>query len=340
LYDVGLEWDFAALTQYGILVFPGLGDGHFQSPISLQTAVPANFIVTTDFARSGADGIAAIGTEGIAAFRSSRIAASVSPLYSVVLGSPAVLHAYASGYGPLAFQWRKDGVALADGGAISGSATDTLTIDPVSLADAGSYDVLVTDSCGSVASNAAILSVEFADVPVSSPFHDDILTIATAGITGGCGGANYCPASPVRRDQMAVFLLKSEHGSSYTPPACTGVFVDVPCPSPFADWVEQLATEGVTGGCGGGNYCPGGSVTRAQMAVFLLKTSQGAGYAPPPATGIFGDVPVGSFAADFIEDLYNRGITGGCSASPLLYCPGSSVSRQQMATFLVRTFGL
>jgi hypothetical protein len=47
---------------------------------------------------------------------------------------------------------------------------------------------------------------------------------------------------------------------------------------------------------------------------------------------------VGSFAADFIEDLYNRGITGGCSASPLLYCPNNPVNRGQMATFLVRTF--
>jgi hypothetical protein len=189
-----------------------------------------------------------------------------------------------------------------------------------------------------VSSNELALIVEFADVPASSPFHNDIITVATNGITGGCGGGNYCPTSPVRRDQMAVFLLKSEHGSGYAPPPCAGVFADVPCPSAFADWVEQLAAEGVTSGCGGGDYCPDQSVTRAQMAVFLLKTSQGSSYAPPAATGIFGDVPVGSFAADFIEDLYNRGITGGCQASPLLYCPGNIVLRQQMATFLVRTF--
>ena len=39
------------------------------------------------------------------------------------------------------------------------------------------------------------------------------------GITGGCGGGDFCPQNPVRRDQMAVFLLKAEHGSSYVPPA-------------------------------------------------------------------------------------------------------------------------
>jgi hypothetical protein len=56
--------------------------------------------------------------------------------------------------------------------------------------------------------------------------------------------------------------------------------------------------------------------------------------------GIFGDVPVGAFAADWIEDLYGRGITGGCQASPLMYCPNNPNTRGQMAVFLVKTFGL
>ena len=257
-----------------------------------------------------------------------------------MVGTAAVLRVDAGGFGSLSYQWRRNGTPLADGGAVSGSTTATLTISPVSFADAASYDVLLTDSCGTVASSPGSLAVEFADVPTTSLFHDDIITIATAGITSGCGGSNYCPASPVRRDQMAVFLLKSEHGSAYAPPVCSGLFDDVACPSLFADWVEQLATEGVTSGCGGGNYCPASSVTRAQMAVFLLKTKNGSAYVPPPAIGIFGDDPVGSFAADFIEALYNASISGGCQTSPLLYCPGNPVSRQQMAPLLVRTFGL
>ena len=51
-------------------------------------------------------------------------------------------------------------------------------------------------------------------------------------------------------------------------------FLDVPCPSPFADWIEQLAAESITGGCGGGNYCPAQSVRRDQMAAFLFNTFQ------------------------------------------------------------------
>ena len=316
----------------------GLGSGTFAAPIGYPNAGYGTPILIGDVDGNQAPDVIVEGQfPDFSLLLNARLGASVLPAAAIV-GSAAPLHARAGGFPPFTYQWRKDGVPLSDGGSISGSQTATLTIDPVSFDDAGSYDVIVTDDCGTVTSSAAALSVEFADVSTSSPFHDDILAIATAGITGGCGGGNYCPTSPVRRDQMAAFLLKSEHGSAYTPPACTGVFSDVPCPGSFTDWVEQLAAEGVTGGCGTDIYCPSQSVTRAQMAIFLLKTSEGSGYVPPPATGIFGDVPPGSFGADFIEDLYNRGITGGCSTSPLLYCPASLVLRQQMATLLVRTF--
>ena len=327
------------LTDYASeVVVRNLGGGAFGIPSAYPDSAATGALLVGDLEGNGTpDTLISANGFGAVILKSARLGAALVD-FSPIAGSRAQWFAHASGFGPLTYQWRKGGVPLSDGGAISGAHTGTLTIDPVSFGDAGAYDVLVTDSCGAAGSNSATLSVEFADVPVSSPFHADILTVATAGITAGCGGGNYCPASPVRRDQMAVFLLKSEHGSAYVPPDCAGTFADVACPGPFTNWVEQLAAEGVTTGCGGGNYCPDSSVTRAQMAVFLLKTSLGSGYAPPAAAGIFNDVPTGAFAADFIEDLYNRAISGGCSASPLLYCPNNPVLRQQMATFLVRTF--
>ncbi len=69
---------------------------------------------------------------------------------------------------------------------------------------------------------------------------------------------------------MAVFVWKALHGSE-PPPACEGIFADVPCPSQFADYIEGIAAEGITAGCGGGDYCPDQSITNAQMAVFLVK---------------------------------------------------------------------
>ena len=106
------------------------------------------------------------------------------------------------------------------------------------------------------------------------------------------------------------------------------------------DWIEQLHAEGITGGCGSGNDRPDAAVTRAQMAIFLLKTEHGVSYTPPGCTGLFGDVSCPSLFADWIEELYVEGVTGGCSVSPLLYCPNSAVTRGQMAVFLVKTFSL
>jgi len=203
------------------------------------------------------------------------------------------------------------------------------------------YDVVVRNPNSGYAVKAGGWTTDFLDVAPSDPFHDAILTILREGISSGCGSGNYCPLVSVTRAQMAVFLVKAKFGSGYQPPAPSGtVFGDVPADGFAAAYIEQLAALGVTGGCGFGNYCPNAPVTRAQMAVFLLKTSLGETYVPPPATGVFADVPVGSFAAAWIEDLYARGVTAGCNLVPLLYCPESPNTRGQMAVFIVRTFGL
>jgi hypothetical protein len=54
-------------------------------------------------------------------------------------------------------------------------------------------------------------------------------------------------------------------------PPATPTFGDVPGSHPFYAFIEALAKSGVTGGCGGGNYCPESPLTRGQMAVFLSK---------------------------------------------------------------------
>jgi ELWxxDGT repeat protein len=101
---------------------------------------------------------------------------------------------------------------------------------------------------------------------------DWIEALKNDGITSGCATGLYCPEDPVTRAQMALFLLKAKHGASYSPPPATGVFDDVPVGYWADKWIEQLATEGITGGCATGLYCPNDPITRAQMAVFLVKT--------------------------------------------------------------------
>jgi hypothetical protein len=63
----------------------------------------------------------------------------------------------------------------------------------------------------------------------------------------------------------------------YTPPPCVaGVpFADVTCSTFYDAWIEQFAADGITAGCGNGNYCPNENVTRAEMAVFIEAAMHG-----------------------------------------------------------------
>jgi hypothetical protein len=194
------------------------------------------------------------------------------------------------------------------------------------------------------AADFTVSVVSFVDVRSSDSFWLWIEALVQAGMTGGCGTSPpaYCPDQSVSRAQMAVFLLRGIHGADYTPPAASGIFADVPPDHPFAAWIEQLFAEEITSGCGTKplRYCPDQGVTRGPLAVFLLRSNHGPGYQPPVARGIFADVPLGHPFARWIEQLFVEAITGGCGTDPARYCPDQSVTRGQMAVFLVRTFGL
>lgn len=184
----------------------------------------------------------------------------------------------------------------------------------------------------------------FVDIPPGYWAEAAIYNIYNAGITTGCSQnpLKYCPENTVTRTQMAVFLGRAVHGSSFIPPSAIGYFSDVPVTYWAADWIEQFYRDGITSGCSTNppRYCPYNPVTRAQMAIFLLRSKHGKNYTPPSATGIFSDVPTSYWAAAWIEQLYKEGITTGCGTGPLRYCPENSVTRAQMAVFMMRTFGL
>lgn len=82
-------------------------------------------------------------------------------------------------------------------------------------------------------------------------------------------------AEELTREEMAKALVQSLGGPPvYTPPPCVQgqeEFNDVLFNNPFCRWIEELDRRSITGGCGGGNYCPGAPVTRSQMAVFVVK---------------------------------------------------------------------
>jgi hypothetical protein len=162
------------------------------------------------------------------------------------------------------------------------------------------------------------------------------------GVTSGCGNGNFCPTQTVTREQMSVFMLRAKYGPGYLPPKAVGAYVDVSVSHWAAGWIEQAAREGIIAPCKPSTrmFCPSTAVTREYMAVFLLKAKYGSAYNPPRASGVFTDVPVSHWAAGWIEKLSADGITSGCSTTPRKYCPAGTVTRDQMAVFLVRNFHL
>jgi uncharacterized repeat protein (TIGR01451 family) len=313
--------------------------------LDITTAPPITLVVTAPAGtaeNSASVGSAVTDTNGANNSASASTTVDAAPAQPTInatnwvpVGATGIPASVADHTGSI-YTWTLTGGTIA-----SGQSTNAVTLDAGDPGTTMTLQVIETNAanCPSPAAFAKI-QVDFLDVPPAYLFHDYVDTVARSGVTAGCGGGNFCPDAPNTRAQMAVFLLKSKYGADHVPPPAVGMFLDVPAGDPFAPWIEELASLGVTGGCGGGNYCPALPVTRAQMAVFLLKTLLDSAYVPPAASGIFADVPPGAFAADWIEDLYSRSITGGCQASPLLYCPDNPNTRGQMAVFLTKTFTL
>ena len=306
---------------FGQVTTDGSGVGNFDVTLSVAIA-PGDFVSAT-----------ATDPEGNTSEFSQRLPFSVFP----VSGDPAGGQAITVQGTDFA-----NGATVTIGGALAtnvvvGSGTQ-ITAQAPPLPAGTVNDLTVTNLDGTTGTLPKAFVADFLDVPNSSVYHLYVTTLVRNAITAGIGGSLYGVNQATLRQQMAVFLLKAKYGVCYVPPNCTGVFPDVPCPSTFAAWIEDLAAQGITGGCGNGNYCPQNPVRRDQMAAFLLRTKYGSSYVPPPCDGDFVDVACPSLFADWIEQLAEEQITTGCGGPN--YCPLNPNTRGQMAVFLTKTFNL
>jgi alpha-tubulin suppressor-like RCC1 family protein len=199
-----------------------------------------------------------------------------------------------------------------------------------------------------------VVDPTFADVPANYWAWGWIERLRSAGLTEGCSSTpeEYCPDETVTRAQGAVLLEKGIHNSSSVLPleASFQASPDIqPTVAPTftdilghwaEDWINEFQIDGMTAGCATGLFCPENPITRAQMAVFLLKARYGSSYLPPEVgddTG-FDDVSVDYWASVWIKQLALEQITVGCGGGK--FCPDDPVTRAQMAVFLVKTFVL
>ncbi|MYG99284.1 MAG: S-layer homology domain-containing protein, partial [Acidimicrobiaceae bacterium] len=93
--------------------------------------------------------------------------------------------------------------------------------------------------------------------------------LAARGVLAGteCGEGLICPGAPLKRWEMAVWLVRVLDGTD-PGPADASRFEDVNAELWWAPFVERLSELEVTGGCSTepARFCPGRAVTRAQMA--------------------------------------------------------------------------
>ena len=169
----------------------------------------------------------------------------------------------------------------------------------------------------------------------------------------GCGNGRLCPGEPLPRWEMAVWLVRILDGDDPAERSATdrrrrhriagagdsaepgtAGFTDVDPTAWWAPHVERLAELRITLGCSTipARFCPHDTVTRSQTASFLTRAFK---LRPPQRPPGFQDTH-NRFNAAHIHALHAAGITKGCKAQPLLYCPARKTTRAQMASFLHR----
>jgi hypothetical protein len=191
---------------------------------------------------------------------------------------------------------------------------------------------------------------QFDDVPASWS-EDTPGKLNSLGITAGCSATSFCTNNPITRAELAVLLVRGALDVDAPLPPTTKVTFpnDVPLGHWAHDYIEDLFKRGITSGCGPGSFCPANNVSRAELAVFLVRAL---GIDPPATTAqTFQDVPTTHWAHRFVEEAAARGLMVGCgvggsdstvpgeSTTHQLFCPGDAVTRGEVAGSLLKTYG-
>ncbi len=228
-------------------------------------------------------------------------------------------------------QWR--GGYFSRPWAVSASALDSACW----VADTGDRQVV----------RIQVAAKRFADVTVDHWAYCEVEACYSADIVRGYGDGTYGPDGTVTRDQMAVYIARAlASGEENVPdPDCSvAPFTDVPCDHWARKHIAYCVDQGVVQGYQEGDYRPGMAVTRDQMAVYMARamvapTGEAAltDYVPSNPRN-FPDVASSFWSYRHIEYCVENGVVKGYEDG--LYHPEWTVTRDQMAVYVARSFHL
>jgi uncharacterized protein YkwD len=177
------------------------------------------------------------------------------------------------------------------------------------------------------------VSPSFRDVHSNSTFYAAINSLAAAGVVSGFADGSFRPADPVTRAQFAKIIVLATGGYGAAPAATQATFPDVPFTGasyPF-DFVEEAVALGIIQGYDDGLFGPSDDVTRAQIAIMIVR-SGGTKLTQPPTSYVAPYTDLGdcsSEAADAIRIATYNGLCSGIGNS--LFDPYAQASRGQVA---------
>ncbi|MCP4537501.1 MAG: peptidoglycan DD-metalloendopeptidase family protein [Chloroflexi bacterium] len=174
----------------------------------------------------------------------------------------------------------------------------------------------------------------FPDVPSSHTFYHYIERLYELGITSGFSDGAYRLDESLLRGPVAKFIVKARgEDPNYTDGRQT--FPDVPTDNVFYHYIERLYEIGCISGYSDGAYHPDDPTSRGQIAKMAVLCLPGLEDLIPTFYDVLRDHPFSLY----VEGIAEQEITGGCSTSPPLFCPGDNLTRGQAAKFIIRGLG-
>jgi hypothetical protein len=162
--------------------------------------------------------------------------------------------------------------------------------------------------------------------------------IGLSGAIGGTGNGTVSfntTANNTSAPRTAVIEIAGQWLPLLQKPAsAVAQFTDEPASDGFFDYVNFISLRQITNGCTTATtYCPNDTMTRAEMAAFVIRALYGESFAYTQ-TPYFTDVPATHARFAYIQKMRDLGITTGCGTN--VFCPDGALSREQMAVFIVR----